>query len=115
MEFGDEVYPGLFLQVTPRGVKSFSVIDKVPGKGGVSANGRLLVDRQHRITLDATPPLDIAEAREKALEIVEAATEGHGPRPRIAGRRRFRTGRPYSSTIVFPNLKRKPGCVKRTR
>lgn len=40
LELGDEVVPGLVVRVTPRGVKSFSVIYKVPGEGGVSAAGR---------------------------------------------------------------------------
>ena len=55
MEIEDAVCPGLLLRVTPRGVKSFSVIYKVPGEGGTNANGRLIVGSQHRITLGSTP------------------------------------------------------------
>src|SRR4030081_1040710 len=65
MEIEDEVCPGLVLRVTPLGVKSFSVIYKVPGEGGVSGAGRLLTGKQHRITLGATPPLDLRTARER--------------------------------------------------
>src|SRR5258708_6721748 len=80
MEIEDEVCPGLLLRVTPRGVKSFSVIYKVPGEGGTSANGRLIVGSQHRITLGSTPPLELKEAREQARKIIGTATEGRDPR-----------------------------------
>jgi integrase len=76
MEIRDDVVRGLLLRVTPRGVKSFSVIYKVPGEGGVSRSGRLLTGKQHRITLGRTPPLELKEAREQARKIIEAATEG---------------------------------------
>ena len=36
--YTDALCPGLVLRVTERGVKSFSVIYKVPGEGGVSAH-----------------------------------------------------------------------------
>jgi hypothetical protein len=42
LEIADELCPGLILRVTPKGAKSFSVIYKVPGEGGVTPNGRLL-------------------------------------------------------------------------
>jgi hypothetical protein len=80
MEIEDEICPGLVLRVTQRGVKSFSVIYKVPGEGGSNLNGRLLVGKQHRITLGATPPLGLKEARVQARKILEAATEGRDPR-----------------------------------
>jgi integrase len=80
MEIEDEVCPGLLLRVTPRGVKSFSVIYKVPGEGGTNANGRLIVGSQHRITLGSTPPLELKAAREQARKIIQAATEGRDPR-----------------------------------
>jgi integrase len=76
MEIRDDVVRGLLLRVTPRGVKSFSVIYKVPGEGGVSRTGRLLTGKQHRITLGTTPPLELKEAREQARKIIEAATLG---------------------------------------
>jgi len=80
MEIEDEVCPGLVLRVTPRGVKSFSVIYKVPGEGGTSDVGRLLTGKQHRITLGPTPPLDLKTARERTRKIVLAATEGRDAR-----------------------------------
>ena len=76
MEIRDDVVRGLLLRVTPRGVKSFSVIYKVPGEGGVSRSGRLLTGKQHRITLGRTPPLELKDARVEARKIIEAATEG---------------------------------------
>src|ERR1700730_10686715 len=58
IEIEDEACPGLLLRVTPRNMKSFSVIYRVLGEGGTSPKGRLLAGKQHRITLGATPPLD---------------------------------------------------------
>lgn len=80
IELGDEIVPGLVLRVTSNGTKSFSVIYKVPGEGGVSANGRLLVGRQHRVTLGAYPLLGLGKAREQARELLEAVSEGRDPR-----------------------------------
>ena len=60
LELGDDVVPGLVLRVTPRGARSFSVIYKVPGEGGVRPNGRLLTGKQHRVTLGNWPVLGLA-------------------------------------------------------
>jgi hypothetical protein len=76
IEIEDEACPGLLLRVTPRNLKSFSVIYRVIGEGGTSSKGRLLAGKQHRITLGATPPLELTKARRQAREIVQAATEG---------------------------------------
>lgn len=81
MEIEDTYCPGLLLRVTPRGVKTFSVIYRVPGEGGVNASGRLLAGPQHRITLGPTPPLSLSAARERAREHLRAASEGRDPRP----------------------------------
>jgi hypothetical protein len=77
IEIEDEACPGLLLRLTPRNVKSFSVIYRVLGEGGTSSKGRLLAGKQHRITLGATPPLDLTTARRQTREIIQAATEGH--------------------------------------
>jgi integrase len=76
MEIEDETCPGLMLRITPRNVKTFSVIYRVVGEGGTSSVGRLLTGKQHRITLGATPPLEQLSARRQAREIIQAATEG---------------------------------------
>lgn len=78
--FSDEVCPGLILRVSARGTKSFSVIYKVPGEGGVTARGRLLRGRQHRVTLGCWPVTGIVAAREKARELLGEATTGTDPR-----------------------------------
>jgi hypothetical protein len=64
------------LRITPRNVKTFSVIYRVVGEGGTSSTGRLLAGKQHRITLGATPPLELTNARRLAREIIQAASEG---------------------------------------
>ena len=76
IELGDEICPGLLLRVTDRGVRSFSVIYKVVGEGGVSKTGRLLKGKQHRITLGQWPALKLIDAREQARDILSAALEG---------------------------------------
>jgi len=80
LEMTDELCPGLILRVTPKGAKSFSVIYKIQGEGGVTPAGRLLTGKQHRITLGSTPPLDLRTARERAREILLAASEGRDVR-----------------------------------
>src|SRR5882672_882509 len=74
--------PGLVLRVTEN-VKSFCVFYRVQGEGGVSPTGRLLRGKQRRITLGDTPPLKIAEARDKANDILAMAAEGRDPRQYI--------------------------------
>ena len=76
IEIEDEACPGLVLRISPSQVKSFSVIYRVIGEGGISPAGRLLTGKQHRITLGATPPLELTAARRQAREILQAATEG---------------------------------------
>ena len=83
IELGDEVVPGLVLRVTPNAVKSFSVIYKVPGEGGISASGRPLAGRQHRITLGQYPRLKLTKAREDARAKLEIVTQGRDPRPEM--------------------------------
>ncbi len=80
VELGDAVVRGLSLRVTPSGVKSWSVIYKVPGEGGVSRRGGALKGTQHRITLGPWPALRVTDARQRASEIVLKALEGTDPR-----------------------------------
>ncbi|WFU64837.1 tyrosine-type recombinase/integrase [Bradyrhizobium brasilense] len=109
MEIEDEVCPGLVLRVTPRGVKSFSVIYKVPGEGGANSNGRLLTGAQHRITLGATPPLGLTEAREQARKIIQAATEGFDPRNERRERNLIRHSNTFTlASERFVELELKP-------
>jgi integrase len=96
MEIKDQLCPGLILRVTPRGVKTFSVIYKVPGEGGVSPAGRLLAGKQHRITLGATPPLDLKSARERAREILLAANQGRDIRQERTAAHRHRHQNTFS-------------------
>jgi integrase len=80
IELGDEICPGLLLRVTERGVRSFSVIYKVVGEGGISNSGRLLKGPQRRVTLGQWPAIRLTHAREQAREILTAALEGRDVR-----------------------------------
>jgi integrase len=64
---------GLALRVTPRGVKSWSLMYRVNGK-------------QRRLTLGRHPALSLAEARARARAAIEAAERGVDPGGRRAQR-----------------------------
>lgn len=77
VELGDTVVPGLMLRVTENGVKSWSVLYKVRGEGGLSPRtGRPLRGPQRRITLGTYPVLGVKKAREAAIEVLEKAVNG---------------------------------------
>ncbi len=109
LELGDEICPGLLLRVTERGVKSFSVIYRVIGEGGVSASGRLLAGKQHRLTLGRWPVVGLAEARERTREILAAATEGRDIREERCAQNLLRTTNSVGSVAErFVRLHAKP-------
>ncbi len=81
LEVADLICPGLVLRITPRDVRSWSVVFKVRGEGGYSPTGRPLVGVQHRITLGQYPQVGLAKAREKARALMEIVSEGRDPRP----------------------------------
>ncbi len=80
LELSDDVCPGLVLRVTPAGSKSFGAIYRVPGEGGLACNGAPRKGRQHRVTLGRWPVLTVAEARERAREVLSRACAGVDPR-----------------------------------
>ncbi len=81
LEVADLIVPGLFLRITPRDVRSWSVAYKVRGEGGYSDTGRPLVGIQHRITLGRYPQLGLSTARDKARLLLATVLEGTDPRP----------------------------------
>jgi integrase len=99
LEIADELCPGLILRVTLKGAKSFSVIYKVVGEGGVTPAGRLLAGKQHRITLGATPPLDLKTARERAREKMLAASQGRDVRRELIEASRKRHQNTFDATF----------------
>lgn len=80
-EIGDAVQRGLVLRIGETGVKSWSVIYKVPGERGVSPTGRPLKGTQKRITIGQYPAVGVTAAREEAGKIIRQALEGKDPRP----------------------------------
>jgi hypothetical protein len=79
LEIGDLTLPGLELRVTENGIKSWAVLYRVMGEGGVNGTGRLRKGKLKRLTLGRYPILDLAEARQKARDVLRAATEGRDP------------------------------------
>jgi hypothetical protein len=65
-DYQDEKTSGLYLRVTPSGVKSFSVLRRI--------NGKL-----ERITVGPYPAISIDEARIRAGEINTAIARGQNP------------------------------------
>jgi integrase len=80
LEVADELCPGLVFRVTDRGVRTLSAIYRVSGEGGVSAGGRVIAGKQHRITLGRFPAIKLTHARDRAREIVATAKVGRDPR-----------------------------------
>lgn len=76
LEVRDSLAPGLVLRVTANGAKSWSVVYKVPGEGGVSASGRPLKGKQHRVTLGSWPSLSLSAARAAATDRLRAVALG---------------------------------------
>lgn len=99
LEFGDELCPGLLFRITERGVKSFSIIYRVIGEGGVSSNGRLLKGKQRRITLGQWPVLGLKEAREKARELLITASSGTDPRLELRNKNLQRADNTVSNVV----------------
>lgn len=81
VEIGDALQPGLALRVSHSGVKSWSVVYKVPGERGFSPAGRPLKGKQHRYTIGQFPLVGVRKAREQAREILDVALAGRDPAP----------------------------------
>lgn len=109
LEIGDAVVRGLGLRISKNGCKSFSVVYKVPGEGGVSPDGRPLVGRQHRITLGQWPRLTVSEARKRATEMLADVAHGLDPRAQLRQDNLVRHANTVASvTERFIELEAKP-------
>lgn len=77
VEYGDSVVSGLMLRVSDTGVKSWSVLYKVKGEGGLSPKtGLPLKGAQRRISLGVYPVMGVKKARETAIDVLQNAFEG---------------------------------------
>lgn len=78
-EINDKTVPGLVFRVTPRGVKSWSVLYRIAGAGGMNGKGRLLKGQQRRLTLGQFPIIGLADARDRARKALKLAEQGKDP------------------------------------
>ena len=86
----DSNCPGLVLRVTEGGVRTFGVLYRVAGKGGVGGRGKPLMGPQQRFTLGKYPRIGLKQARERARAIIDEASEGVDPREAEAKARAIR-------------------------
>jgi hypothetical protein len=76
IEIEDGACPGLLLRVTPRNVKSFSVIYRVLGEGGTSPKGRLLCQSAFKFDPSSASNFDPFERRGLAVALVSSELAG---------------------------------------
>lgn len=77
VELGDSVVSGLMLRVSDSGVKSWSVLYRVKGEGGLSPKtGLPLKGTQRRLSLGVYPVMGVKKARETAIDVLQKAFEG---------------------------------------
>ena len=90
LEIDDLVVPGLVLRVTDKGVKSWSLLYRVAGEGGLTTTGLPKRGKLRRITLGRYPVLDLKGARDAARRALALAdtqplTLGFPCRQRLLG------------------------------
>ncbi len=78
-DFVDDQQPGLFLRVTARGRKTWSLMYRVAGAGGVSATGRPLAGKVQRMTVGTYPAKSLSDARDEARDYLKLAAKGRDP------------------------------------
>ena len=78
IEIMDSNCPGLVLRVTENGVRTFGVLYRVAGRGGLGGRGTALMGPQQRLTLGRFPRVGLKEAREKAKDARKNKRPGHG-------------------------------------
>jgi integrase len=79
VEILDTLVPGLTLRVTEHEVKSWALLYRVAGRGGVGANGLARKGPLQRLTLGRYPLLGLKAARTKARAALELAADGRDP------------------------------------
>jgi integrase len=79
VEILDALLPGLQLRVTDRGVKSWALLYRVAGAGGVGSNGLGRRGTLKRATLGHFPLLGLKAARDKARAALALADSGRDP------------------------------------
>jgi integrase len=79
IELADGALPGLIFRVTPRGVKTWSVLFRCVGHGAPGKNGRPRKGAQKRYTIGTYPAWGLAEARTEAMKVLRMASLGEDP------------------------------------
>jgi len=98
VEYGDTNMAGLMLRVTSAGVKSWSVLYKVKGEGGISPiTGRPRKGTQRRLTLGTYPAMGVKEARARAAKVLQQAMDGKDTRVELVEATTARTANSFEA------------------
>ena len=88
IEIMDSNCPGLVLRVTEGGVRTFGVLYRVAGKGGVGGRGKPLMGPQQRFTLGKYQRIGLKHTRQSShARACAAAASRPRRRPRQPSRR----------------------------
>lgn len=100
IEIMDSNCPGLVLRVTENGVRTFGVLYRVAGRGGLGGRGTALMGPQQRLTLGRFPRVGLKEAREKARTIITEASEGRDPKEAEAKKAAIRSSTKFEDIVT---------------
>lgn len=79
VEYPDGGVPGLSLRITDKGRKSWSLLYRVAGEGGLGANGLPRKGKLRRMTLGFYPSLPLKAARDAANDALKLTEDGYDP------------------------------------
>jgi len=89
------------LRVGTSGTKTWNVVYRVYGEGGVTPDGRPLVGKTKRLGLGRYPAVSLAEARAKALQVKSEAAGGKDPALAAREEARGRSGNTVASLAAL--------------
>jgi integrase len=95
----DKLVPGLELRVTDKGRKSWSLLYRVRGEGGLSKAGRPKRGPMRRLTLGDLLPAEARKRARAALEVADGGTDAIAARDAEALERRKTAAQTFGRTV----------------